>query len=521
MINTQCSVDAPPGQLSISALAVLILAAVAAPGWAEDRGGALYEQHCAPCHGIDGDGQGEAAYLLSPKPRDFTGGLYKLRSTPTGSPPTDADLLLTLRRGVAGTAMPAWDRLADEDLAAIVEHLKTFAPEWFEDDDPEPPIAIGTAPAASPESLKAGAEVFERMKCAECHGPRGRGDGPSAATLRDDWRRPIRPYDFTRGATSMKGGAAAADIYRTFMTGMAGTPMPAYADLLSAEQGWQLVHFVQSLWAATDAPAIPQGTPALQAVEVTGDLPLDPDDAAWESIPATLVPLRPLWARDQRVEAVAVRAAVGADTVALRLEWRDPESDMSLVRHEDFRDAVAVQFAPDAEPGDYVGLPFIGMGDADATVAVWHWKADWDADVASGTFRDVGEQYAAMFIDQPDPRADNTMAPLFLTGLAAGNAFSARQRRTPVEALVAKGFGTLTSLPQDEQTVEGRGVWRDGVWSVVMRRKLESDAPPALRRGRTHTIAVAVWDGGAGDRDGQKVISQWMELATGGQSRPR
>lgn len=503
-------------KLCVGALVVLTFLALPPPGLAVDRGQSLYERHCAPCHGIEGDGEGLAAYLLSPKPRDFTEGLYKLRSTPSGSLPTDEDLLQTLRRGVPGTAMPAWDRLKEEDLVAIVEQVKTFS-RWFEEEEPEPAMVIGTPPPATQESVQAGQEVYGRMKCAECHGPGGRGDGPSAATLRDDWQRPIRPYDFTRGPDSMKGGASPADIYRTFMTGMAGTPMPAYADLLTEEEGWQLVHHVQSLW-AVDAPATPAGTPVLRAVEVKEDLPLDPGDAAWRRVPATLVPLRPLWARDRRVEAVQVRAAVGPDAIAFRLEWRDPEKNTSLVRHQDFRDAVALQFAPEGEPGDYVGLPFIGMGDENGTVTVWHWKADWDADVASGAFRDVGEQYPFMHVDKRDPRDDTATDPLFLAGLAADNPFSTQERKTAVEVLVAKGFGTLTSLPRDEQTVGGRGVWRDGVWSAVMRRSLKSGASPGLRPGRTYTVALAVWDGGAGDRNGQKVVSQWMELTLGGQS---
>ena len=131
-------------------LAVLAFLALATPGSADDRGRNLYERHCAPCHGAEGDGQGEAAYLLSPKPRDFTTGLYKFRSTPSGSPPTDADLLGTLQRGVPGTAMPAWDRLPEEDLAAIVEQVKSFSQWAFEEEEPEPPIAIRTPPPATP-----------------------------------------------------------------------------------------------------------------------------------------------------------------------------------------------------------------------------------------------------------------------------------------------------------------------------------------------------------------------------------
>ena len=118
-----------------------VLLVLAASGWLLHSGPAaavnsdaveLYNRHCAACHGTEGDGQGPAAYLLSPKPRDFTSGTYKFRSTPSGSPPTDRDLLRTLKRGVPGTAMPMWERLPENDQVALVEFLKSFS-DIFED----------------------------------------------------------------------------------------------------------------------------------------------------------------------------------------------------------------------------------------------------------------------------------------------------------------------------------------------------------------------------------------------------
>jgi DMSO reductase family type II enzyme heme b subunit len=411
--------------------------------------------------------------------------------------------------------MPAWDRLPKEDLSAAVQYIKSFSTE-FAEGEPDKPITIGKPVASTAESVAAGAEIYVKMKCAECHGKLGRGDGPSAGTHIDEWGFPIRPFDFTRGAASMKGGGSPEDIFRTFMTGLAGTPMPAYADLLKGEQGWQLVHHVQSLFKASDAPPVPEGTPAVGSAEAKKDPSLDPNDAAWKDVPATVVPLRPLWARDQRAEAVQVRVAVGPTAVAFRFEWRDPQNDEDLTRNEDFRDAVAIQVAPEGKPGDYVGLPFIGMGDKKAAIHLWHWKSDWAADIAAGKLRDVGDRYAAMHVDKRAKQDDRTTHPTYLTGLAAGNAMSSPKRKTPVEALVAKGFGTLTSLPPDKQTVEGKGVWKDGSWSVVMRRPRNSDAPPTLRPGGKYTVAVAVWDGSSGDRDGQKLVSQWLELTLAG-----
>src|SRR3990172_9228985 len=71
-------------------------------------GKSIYDARCAPCHGLDGHGDGAAAALLNPRPRDFTSGTFKFRSTETGILPTDEDLVLTVKNGLHGTSMPDW-----------------------------------------------------------------------------------------------------------------------------------------------------------------------------------------------------------------------------------------------------------------------------------------------------------------------------------------------------------------------------------------------------------------------------
>ena len=94
------------------------------------RGREIYEKKCAACHGFDGKGEGEAAYLLYPKPRDFVRAYYRMVSTWEGFP-TDEDLYFTISRGIPGSAMPAWAHLSEEDRWALVYYVKSFAEDAF------------------------------------------------------------------------------------------------------------------------------------------------------------------------------------------------------------------------------------------------------------------------------------------------------------------------------------------------------------------------------------------------------
>jgi len=213
-----------------------------------DRGRAVYRQRCAGCHGSDGDGNGVAATFLSPRPRDFTAAVFKFRSTPSGSLPTDGDLYRTVTRGVRGTAMPTWHELPDKDRLAVVAFIKTFSPRW-KDEKAEPPL-VASPPPARTELVALGRELYGRAKCWECHGENGRGDGPSAAQLKDDLDRPIRPTDFTRG--ELRGGAHVTDVFRTMTNGLDGTPMPSFADTMRDDERWAISYYVLSLSAWAD-----------------------------------------------------------------------------------------------------------------------------------------------------------------------------------------------------------------------------------------------------------------------------
>jgi len=212
----------------------------------EAQGGlVLYRRFCVGCHGPAGDGTGENAQWIDPKPRDFTLAVFKCRSTPTGTLPTDEDLFNAVTRGFDTTNMPSWRPLTDQQRANLTAAVKSFSPRW-QNEKPGTPITIPAETPVNIESVLRGRALFQKMECWKCHGPAGHGDGPSASTLTDSKDNPIRPYNFSTG-TRFKCGETNQDLYKIFMTGLDGTPMPSFADVLKPEEGWDLVHFLRTL----------------------------------------------------------------------------------------------------------------------------------------------------------------------------------------------------------------------------------------------------------------------------------
>ena len=207
-------------------------------------GETVYKQYCGACHGQNGDGRGAEADRLRTKPRDFTTGQYKFQSTPSGSLPLDEDIFRTISQGVRTTSMLAQLHLSEAERWAVTEYLKTFSPR-FRTEKPSQPIAIGTEPPATRDLVNLGRRFYADAGCAECHGAAGKGDGPSAKELRDDAGNPTQRADLT--ARPFKSGPKPRDLYRTISTGLNGTPMPSYADVLSANERWGVVYYILSI----------------------------------------------------------------------------------------------------------------------------------------------------------------------------------------------------------------------------------------------------------------------------------
>lgn len=209
------------------------------------RGRQLYRRYCVGCHGPLGDGRGENAQWIDPKPRNFVTGTFKCRSTPSGALPTDEDLYKSVTRGFVNSNMPSWLPLTEQQRADLIAYVKTFSAR-FNEEMPPSPLQVPSEPETNQQSMQRGNELFQKMNCWSCHGKEGRGDGPSAQTLLDNRGFAIPPYDFAAG-TRFKCGESNQDLYRILMTGLDGTPMPSYANGLTPEQAWDLVHFVRTL----------------------------------------------------------------------------------------------------------------------------------------------------------------------------------------------------------------------------------------------------------------------------------
>ena len=203
-----------------------------------------YRRYCVGCHGDRGDGMGENFPLVDPKPRDFQLGIFKCRSTPTGTLPTDQDLSDTIARGLDRSNIPPWNVFTEQQKADLVAWVKHFSPR-FATEKPGTPIQIPSEPEVTADRIKAGREVFSRVQCWKCHGVTGEANGPSASTLQDDLGRPIAPFNFTEGRP--KCGSSDQDLYRIFMTGLDGTPMPSFADNIKPDEAWDLVFYLRTL----------------------------------------------------------------------------------------------------------------------------------------------------------------------------------------------------------------------------------------------------------------------------------
>lgn len=432
-------------------LSVVLLVAINAS--AEDKGKQLYDQWCAQCHGYNGDADAYATEFTLPKPRDFTFGTYKFRSTPTGDAPTDEDMIKTIRRGNPGTVMPAWERFTDEDVRAIVGYIKGFAPDIFSS-KPEP-FQLGKAPSASDDIIRKGKETFKTAKCYECHGEEGRGDGKKGweEDFKDDWGNWIAPADQTH-PWEYRNGFEVEDIYRTITGGLSGTPMTSYQDSLTDDERWALSHYVKSIQL--------ERKPGISVrIEKVDTIPSSTDDPVWEKADSIDIPMAGQITVEPRhftpaITNIRIRGVYEGSEVAMMLEWTDKRPNIG----DDGLppDAARLKFPSKiSESGE---KPHFIIGDSKRKMNVWQWEA-----------------------------SDNA-----------------------VIELIAKGPADVTG--KETQNVKAIATYKDGLYRIIFRRIVDTggDGDVVLQVGKFIPFGLTLYDGRNGEENNKGAVSAWYFL---------
>jgi len=299
----------------------------------------------------------------------------------------------------------------------------------------------------------------------------------------------------------------------------------------------------------------------IKAVKVSGAIPTSPDNPFWSerygptALKHVIIDMdpqmitNPMWPNPS-TKYVFVKAATNGKEIAVHLEYNDPTRNDIMVQSQQYKDQAALMF-PVNQSGEEP--PFTMGGDGER-VNIWQWKATWDNEgTTRSSMQDLEDQYDYMamgsgsyYMYEPDGKLSGIDTAhqsgtktgsyknrgagdiskrstnidfgmgqnegVFNTGRATGNILSdARMRVSSVEDLNAEGFSTLTT--QAHQDVDGEGNWRNNRWAVVFKRALKTgDGNDTQFGGGKTPMAIAIWNGGNKERNGQKAVTQWNTL---------
>ncbi len=484
---------------------------------AKMKGKELYDLRCSVCHGEQGAGDGIAADRLYPRPRDFTLGLFKYKTSPGTMPVRDEDLFNTIKHGLTGTAMPGWNKLmSDEQIKSLIPVLKrfdisaTWSPEDAEDEDfdddglylkddfiqiteVEP---LDAQIPYSDDSVTKGKAAFK--PCQECHGLDGRGDLRSGKRLADDWGFRIWPRDLHKPdswrVTNRADGKEPAqirdaiikNIYTRLSIGIPGTPMPAHRaegegnkDPVSLEDRWHIANYVYSLRDQNT----PTGKGVIKGKKIDGALPDTLDDKAWDNVAVTSMRLVPNIIKEDRLfkplnDLVSVRALYNEDEIAFLIEVNDrteslPGHEYSMsIQDEEFTlysDALAMQFPREGAftSSPMVEKPLYRHGDAAHNTSMWYWNA-------------------------------GSLEP-----------------KKEAQTIVFKGTGPNTTPEpmMSYKEVSAQGQWHNGRWQVLMKRKRAgTEGEISFNEGEFIPVSFANWDGSNGESGSKHTLSTWYWL---------
>jgi len=513
-----------------------------------EAGKRVYFTKCVWCHGVNGSGDGPGADRLWPRPRNFNAGTFKIRHTASGQLPLiDVDLFLTVTHGLPGSAMPSWEGILNEeqrrDVIAFVSSELVKDRSWQDSEFEELHVLEleklqAQAVPASPESIKKGSELVVENKCIECHGLEGRGDG-NAFNLKDDWGFPIQPADWHK-CWNFRGSRQDAynvkNIFRTFSTGINGTPMPSFADNTTIENRWHIANYINHLCErdidvdiaggnVTDdiAKALfetkPRGIDPLTdkpkinfvipSKFTEGELPTDEHDERWKTVERRIVATGGQITHKPRnfltrIDDVWVRSLYNETHLSLMFQWDDRTKSIQEgdVDWEPYEVNLADYGIVEQDPG---GSKFADDPTHPDSIAA--------KQTSYQVFNDgIAFQLPIKWQELPAPRkpryfwGDETFPVDITKWTADGN------------LLAYQGSGWDQDFEDRDDFTEKlklvKAEWKNGRWTVIITRPLKADyeEDAYIELGKYIPINFFVWDGHNGDVGRKMAVSAFYYL---------
>jgi len=495
-----------------------------------EAGKRVYFTKCVWCHGVDGAGDGPGADRLWPRPRNFNQGTFKIRHTASGELPLynynerspdsgKNDLLDTVTHGLPGSAMPPWEGILTEEqrvqvLAFVTTQL--VKDRKFNDKATETQTILQLSSlnpvAQTEESIKKGAELVVEKKCIECHGVDGRGDG-NAFNLKDDWGFSIQPADWHK-CWNFRGTRQdpynVRNIFRTFSTGLNGTPMPSFADNTTVEERWHIANFVGSLCERdvdgktplpidplTDKPKVNFVIPS---APIEGEISDDPANEMWQKQGRRIVAMGGQITHKprnfvNRIDDIWVKSLYNEKNVVYLLQWDDRTKSVAegklkwapiQVNVENF--GVKEQAPKTGEEGS--------IASAQNNYAVYH-----DA---------IGMQWPIKWQEIPAP-----FKPRYLWGDARFNADIVKwEADGSLRSFRGTGWDQDFEERDDfeERMKLMKAEWKNGQWTVMISRPLgvkkdDYDEYTLFDVGQYIPTVFYAWDGHNGDAGRKMAVS--------------
>jgi mono/diheme cytochrome c family protein len=501
-----------------------------------EAGKRVYFTKCVWCHGVDGAGDGPAADRLWPRPRNFNQGTFKIRHTASGELPLfDAkkpikgqnDLFETVTHGLPGSAMPSWEGILTEEQRLQVLSFVTnqlVKDRKFDDKATETQTVLNwdellkTQVKYSPESIEKGKQLVVDKKCVECHGADGRGDG-NAFNLKDDWGFSIQPADWHK-CWNFRGSRQdpynVRNIFRTFSTGVNGTPMPSFADNTTVEERWHIANFVNSL-CERDAKGNPldidplTDKPKIKFVflsgAVDGEIPDDPEHELWKNRERRIILFGGQITHKPRNFVNRI------DDVWVKSMYSEKEKQIAFLFQWDDRTKSVAKEAGTKIPWQPTEVNVETHGVKEQAP-----KTGEEGSIAAGqnkfpVYNDAfAFQFPVKWQELPPPEK-----PRYLWG----------DEKYPVDIVKWEADGSLKAFAgtgwdkdfedRDDYTEKlklAKAEWKDGRWSLLIKRPLKADydEDTKFEVGKYIPAVFFAWDGHNGDAGRKMAVSAFYYL---------